>query len=83
MGSEDLAEYAVVSSKLLLYRVEPVRVVRLCLRVGFSRLMRRPICCCCCSVLTPKMKFYNARFKTCPAIRAGKDCPYSHAMQDE
>ena len=41
MGSEDLAEYAVVSSRLLLYLVEPVRVVRLCLRVGFSRLMRR------------------------------------------
>ena len=39
MGSEDLAEYAVVSSRLLLYLVEPVRVVRLCLRVGFSRLM--------------------------------------------
>ena len=37
----------------------------------------------CCSVLTPKMRFYNARFKTCPAIRAGKDCPYSHAMQEE
>ena len=45
MGSEDLAEYAVVSSRLLLYRVEPVRVVRLCLRVGFSRLMRRIIVC--------------------------------------
>ena len=49
MGSEDLAEYAVVSSRLLLYLVEPVRVVRLCLRVGFSRLMRRLICCCCWS----------------------------------
>ena len=45
MGSEDLAEYAVVSSRLLLYLVEPVRVVRLCLRVGFSRLMRRIIVC--------------------------------------
>ena len=45
MGSEDLAEYAVVSSRLLLYLVEPVRVVRLCLRVGSSRLMRRIIVC--------------------------------------
>ena len=47
MGSEDLAEYAVVSSRLLLYldNVEPVRVVRLCLHVGFSRLMRRIIVC--------------------------------------
>ena len=37
--------YAVVSSRLLLYLVEPVRVVRLCLRVGSSRLMRRIIVC--------------------------------------
>ena len=46
MGSEDLAEYAVVSSRLLLYLVEPVRVVRRCMRVGFPRIMQRLICCC-------------------------------------
>ena len=37
----------------------------------------------CCSVLTPKSKFYNSRFLKCPGIRAGKECPYSHAMQEE
>ena len=45
MGSEDLAEYAVVSTRLLLDLVEPVRVVRLCMRVGFPRFMRRIIVC--------------------------------------
>ena len=46
MGSEDLTEYAVVSSRLQLYRVEPVRVVRRCMRVGFPRILQRLICCC-------------------------------------
>ena len=35
----------------------------------------------CCSVMTPKSKYYNARFLKCPGIRVGKECPYSHALQ--
>ena len=37
----------------------------------------------CCSMLEPKQKHYNVRFRKCTSIRVGKECKYSHAPQEE
>ena len=37
----------------------------------------------CCSVLKPGQKHYKARFRTCTALRVGKECLYSHEPQAE
>ena len=37
----------------------------------------------CCSVLQPGQKHYKARFRTCTALRVGKECMYSHEPQME
>ena len=37
----------------------------------------------CCSALKPGQNHYKARFRTCTALRVGKECLYSHEPQME
>ena len=37
----------------------------------------------CCSMLKPGQKYYSVRFRTCTALRVGKECKYAHAPQVE
>ena len=37
----------------------------------------------CCSALKPGQNHYKARFRTCTALRVGKECQYSHEPQRE
>ena len=34
-------------------------------------------------MLKPGQKYYSVRFRTCTALRVGKECKYAHAPQVE
>ena len=61
----------------------PTRQAAATRAISASNLTTCPKLITCCSVLGPKQKHFNMRFRKCTSIRVGKECQYSHTPQEE